>query len=139
MRQTLFTVRAASFGGGAPLPANTFTAGWTDTLVGNANGALIVDGVAIAATDEILVAGEVAASNNGIYRCLIPGAVNLPYQLYRVLDLCSTIQLQGLGGLLVSTSAEGGTYGSKVFIMTTIANPILNTTPLTFQLYPPPP
>jgi hypothetical protein len=54
----------------AALPANTYnngTSGVGATLTANANGALSVDGVAVAVGNRILVKNEVAGANNGVY------------------------------------------------------------------------
>jgi hypothetical protein len=54
----------------AALPANTYnngTGGVGATLTANANGALSVDGVAVAVGNRILVKDEVAQANNGVY------------------------------------------------------------------------
>jgi hypothetical protein len=54
----------------AALPANTYnngTGGVGATLTANANGALSVDGVAVAVGNRILVKNEVAGANNGVY------------------------------------------------------------------------
>jgi hypothetical protein len=54
----------------AALPANTYnngTGGVGATLTANANGALSVDGVAVAVGNRILVKDEAAGANNGVY------------------------------------------------------------------------
>jgi hypothetical protein len=54
------------------LPANTYangTSGVGATLTANANGALTVDGYAVAAGDRVLVKDEAVGANNGLY-CL---------------------------------------------------------------------
>ena len=54
----------------AALPANTYnngTSGVGATLTANANGALSVDGVAVAVGNRILVKNEAAGANNGVY------------------------------------------------------------------------
>jgi hypothetical protein len=54
----------------AALPANTYTNGTSGvgaTLTANANGALSVDGVAVAVGNRILVKNEAAGANNGVY------------------------------------------------------------------------
>jgi hypothetical protein len=85
----------------AALPANTYnngTGGVGATLTANANGALSVDGVAVAVGNRILVKNEAAGANNGVYTVTDtgssggpgpgPGGSN-PYILTRATDFDS--------------------------------------------------
>jgi hypothetical protein len=80
----------------AALPANTYangTAGVGATLTGNSNGALSVDGVAVAVGDRILVWQEAAASHNGIYTVTATGGASAVYVLTRATDFNSSITI----------------------------------------------
>ena len=71
------------------LPANIYnngTSGVGATLTAVVNGALSVDGVAVAATQRILVKNEVAQANNGVYTVTQAGSGILPYILTRASD-----------------------------------------------------
>jgi hypothetical protein len=73
----------------AALPANTYNNGASGvgaTLTANANGALTVDGVAVAATNRILVKNEVTGANNGVYVVTQTGSAGAPYILTRAAD-----------------------------------------------------
>jgi hypothetical protein len=76
----------------AALPANTYnngTSGVGATLTANANGALSVDGVAVVATNRILVKNEVTQANNGVYTVTQVGDGSTPYILTRATDFDS--------------------------------------------------
>ena len=71
------------------LPANIYNNGSSGvgaTLTAVVNGALSVDGVAVAATQRILVKNEVAQANNGVYTVTQAGSGILPYILTRASD-----------------------------------------------------
>jgi len=73
----------------AALPANVYNNGASGvgaTLTAVANGALSVDGVAVAATQRILVKNEVTGANNGVYTVTQAGTSLLPYILTRATD-----------------------------------------------------
>ena len=76
----------------AALPANTYnngTSGVGATLTANANGALSVDGVAVVATNRVLVKNEVTQANNGVYTVTQVGDGSTPYILTRATDFDS--------------------------------------------------
>ena len=71
------------------LAANTYNNGASGvgaTLTANANGALSVDGVAVAATNRILVKNEATQANNGVYTVTQAGSAGAPYILTRASD-----------------------------------------------------
>ena len=73
----------------AALPTNVYNNGASGvgaTLTAVANGALSVDGVAVAATQRILVKNEVTGANNGVYTVTQAGTSLLPYILTRATD-----------------------------------------------------
>jgi hypothetical protein len=104
-----------------PLPAysrvgNVYTA--------TANGALTVDGVAVALSDVILADSEALGQHNGPLLVSNPGSVGAPFVLTRTSDPITT-------GMLV-TITEGATKAKKVAILTTSGAIVVNTTPLVF-------
>ena len=73
----------------AALPTNVYNNGASGvgaTLTAVANGALSVDGVAVAATQRILVKNQVTSANNGVYTVTQAGTSLLPYILTRATD-----------------------------------------------------
>ena len=71
----------------AALPAYTQAGtGVGATLTATANGALSVDGIAVAASDRILVKNGAANSDNGIYTVTTVGDGSNPYVLTRATD-----------------------------------------------------
>ena len=73
----------------AALPANTYSNGSSGvgaTLTGNVNGALSIDGVAVVATNRVLIKNEATSANNGIYIVTQVGNGSTPYILTRSTD-----------------------------------------------------
>jgi hypothetical protein len=71
------------------LAANTYNNGASGvgaTLTANANGALSVDGVAVATSNRILVKNEATQANNGVYVVTQTGSAGTPYILTRAAD-----------------------------------------------------
>lgn len=79
--------QSVRLGTAAALPANTAAGtGVGKTLTANANGALSVDGVAVASGNRILVKDEATTANNGIYTVTAAGSAGTPYVLTRATD-----------------------------------------------------
>jgi len=73
----------------AALPANTYNNGSSGvgaTLTATANGALSVDGLAVAVTNRILVKNQVNQAHNGVYTVSQTGSAGAPYILTRATD-----------------------------------------------------
>jgi hypothetical protein len=71
------------------LPANTYNNGSSGvgaTLTASANGALSVDGVAVAVANRILVKNQATQANNGVYTVTQTGSAGAPYILTRATD-----------------------------------------------------
>jgi hypothetical protein len=71
------------------LPANTYNNGASGvgaTLTASANGALSVDGVAVAVANRILVKNQATQANNGVYTVTQTGSAGAPYILTRATD-----------------------------------------------------
>lgn len=113
----------------AALDANTRTG---NVLDANGNGALTVDGVAMAVADRVLVKDEGTGANNGIYRVTDAGSAGTPWQLTRAPDFNSNTDVES--GATVFASV--GTANAGTTWQLTTANPItLNTTALTFTQF----
>jgi hypothetical protein len=77
----------------AALPACTAAgAGVGKTLTEVGNGALTVDGVAVAAADLVLVKNQVAPLDNGVYTVTAPGTAGAPFVLTRTPGFDAFIQ-----------------------------------------------
>ncbi len=122
----------------AALPANTYSNGSSGvgaTLTATANGALSVDGVAVAAGQRILVKNEATSANNGIYSVTQTGSGSAPYILTRTADADTAPQL-GPGMLVPIEAASGLTPGTAnnglVFISLGPSPFIVGTSSITF-------
>jgi hypothetical protein len=108
----------------AALPANTYangTAGVGATLTGNANGALSVDSVAVAAGDILLVKNEAAGEHNGLYVVSNAGSAGAPYVLTRHASMDSANEFSGA---FVPVGSDGTVNANTLWL----ANP---STPVT--------
>lgn len=82
----------------AALPSNTYNNGSSGvgaTLTANANGALTVDGQAVAVNDYILVKNEASQPNNGLYVVTATGGAGAPYVLTRDVFMDSANEFSG--------------------------------------------
>lgn len=127
-------VRLAS---AAALPANTYAngvAGVGATLTASANGALTMDGTAVAVGDRILVKDEAAPANNGIYIVTATGIVAVaPYILTRALDMDTPAEFNGILIFVNTGTANMGTAW-----VSTAASPFtVGTTSCTFIAFNP--
>lgn len=122
---------AARLATAAALAANTYSSG-PKTLTANANGALTVDGVAVAVDDRILVKNEVTGSHNGIYTVTATGGGGAPYVLTRATDADSSAELNN--GIII-TIQVGTANADSIWILTTDAI-TLDTTSLSFTQLP---
>ncbi len=124
----------------SPLPANTYAngaAGVGATLTGNVNGALSVDGVPSVAGQRVLIAGEAAPANNGIYTVTAAGGAGAVYVLTRAADMDTAAEF-GTGVMIPVKIATGNTAGtsndSKVFISAAASAFVVGTTAISFSL-----
>jgi hypothetical protein len=121
----------------APLPSYTAAgSGVGKTLTGTANGALIVDGVAVSVSDRILVKDEGGGTSvhNGIYVVTATGDASNPYVLTRATDFDGTP-----GGEVSSGNAvfvEGGaTNADQGYVLITDDPITVDVTALTFTQF----
>lgn len=117
----------------AALPANTPAgSGVGKTLTGNANGALTVDGVAVAVNDRILVKDEVSAQHNGIYVVTTVGDGSNPFVLTRATDADSDAEVTT--GMFCFVS-EGTVNADSGWVLVTDDPITLDTTALSFTQF----
>lgn len=112
------------------LPANTASGSKVGkTLTADANGALTVDGIAVAADDRVLVKSESTGADNGVYDVTQPGTAGTPYILTRATDFDEDVEV--FGALLVPVS-EGSANQDSVWKLTTNDPITVDTTSLSF-------
>ncbi len=100
------------------------------TLTATANGAISIDGVALALNDRVLVKDQTTGSDNGIYIVSVVGDGSNPYELTRATDADDIIT----AGMFTFTE-EGTSNADKGYILVT-NNPItVDTTSLSFSLF----
>lgn len=123
------------------LAANTYAngaAGVGATLTGNANGALVIDGQTPAVGTRLLIAGEVAPANNGIYTVTQVGSGAAVYILTRAADFDQASEF-GTGVMIPVKVATGNPAGTandgKVFISAAAAAFTIGTTSISFTSF----
>lgn len=116
----------------AALPANTYnngTAGLGATLTATSNGALTVDGYAVAIGDNILVKNEVAGANNGLYVVTAAGSAGAPYVLTRHTNVDTGGEF---GGALIAVENKGSTTANTLWMCNVSESITVGTTAVTF-------
>lgn len=116
----------------AALPACTYANGSSGvgaTLTGNANGALTVDGQAVAVGNIVLVKNQVAQAQNGPYVVTVAGSGGAAFVLTRVGDADAAAEL--VGGLTYTVD-EGTDNVDTVWLCTTDGAVTVGTTAITF-------
>lgn len=117
----------------AALPANTAAGtGVGKTLTENANGALTVDGVAVAVGNRVLVKNEATGANNGIYTVTAAGGAGAPYVLTRATDSDSNAEVTA--GLFTFV-AEGTVNADTGWVLVTNDAIVVDTTALSFSQF----
>jgi len=102
------------------------------TLTANANGALSVDGVAVAVTNRILVKNQVAGADNGVYVVTDVGSAGTPFILTRATDADTGTELNAGAAMFV----EEGTANSDTGWVLTTNDPVtVDTTSLVFAQF----
>jgi hypothetical protein len=121
----------------AALPANTYdngTSGVGATLTANANGALSIDGVAVATSDRVLVKNESTQANNGVYVVTQTGDGGTPYILTRASDM----DVAGAGEVANNAYffvTAGSTNIGSSWVLSQTAAITIGTTALPFDLF----
>ena len=118
------------------LPANTYangTSGVGATLTANANGALSIDGFAVAATGlRLLVKNEQAAANNGIYTVTTVGTASVPYVLTRASDFDTDKEVTPGAFTFIE---QGTANADSGWVLTTDGTVTIGTTALNFSQF----
>jgi len=112
----------------APLPACVAAgSGVGKTLTASGNGALSVDGAAVAAGDKLLVKDQVTTGNDGVYTVVQPGTAGTPFILIRTPGYDTTATYAGgmmLGDIVAVGQTDAaqavGTQEGKFFTLTTL-------------------
>lgn len=116
------------------LPANTYnngTSGVGATLTANANGTLSTDGVVPSVNDRVLVLGEAAPANNGIYTVTQVGDASHPYILTRGTDMDQPSEVAGAFTL----TTAGGSNAGKGYVVIGTGPWTIGTTAINFTLF----
>jgi len=113
----------------AALATNTYsngTAGVGATLTATGNGALTIDGYAVAAGDRVLVKNEAAGANNGLYIVTDPGSSGAAYVLTRDTSMNTS------GGFVGFLQVNLGTLNSQTIWLCPANAITVGTTAVTF-------
>ena len=104
------------------------------TLTYGADGALVIDGIALNADDRVLLAGQTDATQNGIYDVTEPGDSSTEAVLTRSTDFDDTAEI--LSGVRIDVNA-GTQFGNTTWKLETSGTIIIDTTALTFVMVTP--
>ena len=115
----------------AALAACTYNNG-AGTLTADANGALTVDGVAVAADDRVLVKDQAAAAQNGFYKVTATGGASAAFVLTRTPDADAASELTA--GAFTFTE-EGTANADNGYVLSTDGAVTLGTTSITFEQF----
>jgi len=85
------------------------------TIINNSNGAISIDGEALAVNDRVLVKDQSLANQNGIYKVSVQGDGSTKYQLTRADDFDSLTDIK-IGDFVFVT--HGTSNGGNGFVMT---------------------
>ena len=115
----------------AALAACTYNNG-NGTLTADANGALSVDGVAVAVNDRILVKDQAAAAQNGFYKVTATGGAGAAFVLTRTPDADAASELTA--GAFTFTE-EGTANADNGYVLSTDGAVTLGTTAINFEQF----
>jgi hypothetical protein len=118
----------------AALAANTYNNGASGvgaTLTAVANGALSIDGVAVATSDRVLIKDEAASANNGVYSVTQTGSGILPYILTRATDF-DTAAAGEIANNAYFFITAGSTLAGSAYVLSQLAAITVGTTALPF-------
>lgn len=117
----------------AALAANTAAGtGVGKTLTADANGALSVDGVAVAVGNRILVKDEATGEDNGIYVVTDAGSAGTAYVLTRATDADQNVEVTA--GMFMFV-AEGTVNADTGWVLITNDAIVVDTTSLAFSQF----
>ena len=115
----------------AALAACTYNNG-AGTLTADANGALSVDGVAVAVDDRILVKDQAAGLQNGFYKVTATGGAGAAFVLTRTPDADAASELTA--GAFTFTE-EGTANADNGYVLSTDGAVTLGTTAINFEQF----
>jgi hypothetical protein len=115
----------------AALAACTYNNG-AGTLTGDANGALTVDGIAVAVDDRVLVKNQAAAAQNGFYKVTATGGASAVFVLTRTPDADAASELTA--GAFTFTE-EGTANADNGYVLSTDGAVTLGTTSINFEQF----
>ena len=124
---------AADLATTAALPACTYSngsAGVGATLTGTANGALSVDGTAVAVADRILVKNQASLLQNGCYVVTATGGASAHFLLTRASDYDTPAEVVQGSAFPVS---DGATLSNTAWVLITGTTITIGTTPLEYE------
>jgi hypothetical protein len=105
------------------------------TLTGTANGALVIDGVAAAVGNRILVKNQVLASSNGIYVVTNAGGPSAVWSMSRSADFNGVVPSgQAINGIFTFIEL-GNTNATTGWVLSTPDPITLNSTALAFTQF----
>lgn len=116
----------------AALPACTYangTSGVGATLTGNSNGALTVDGYAVAAGDRVLVKDQAAGAQNGLYDVTQAGSAGTPFILTRNVNMDTASEFTNA---FIPVEDAGTANANSLWLCTNSADPTVGTTAVAF-------
>jgi hypothetical protein len=118
------------------LPAYTATTISTNRprLTATANGALSIDGVAVAVNDLVLVLFE-AVANCGVYQVIAAGGVSTPYQLDLAYSGAYTALVNN-SQMVVRTTDAGFAYCNREFRPGSVTSGLFVEIPGAMQIFP---
>lgn len=117
----------------AALPACTYangTSGVGATLTGNANGALTVDGYAVASGDIVLVKNQASGLQNGLYDVTQAGSGGTPFILTRNAAMDTAAEFSAA---YIVVEDAGSTNANSFWVCTNSSDPTVGTTAITFS------
>ena len=132
--QGIHTHTSARLATAAALPASTYsngTSGINATITGTSNGALSVDGVAVAVDDRILVKNQTNAFENGMYVVTATGGASAVFVLTRATDMNQDVEFPGSFEFV----EEGTANADNGYVVTTNLPITIGTTAITWTQF----
>jgi len=132
--QGIHTHTSARLATAAALPASTYSngsSGINATITGTSNGALSVDGVAVAVDDRILVKNQANAFENGMYVVTATGGASAVFVLTRATDMNQDIEFPGSFEFV----EEGTVNADNGYVVTTNLPITIGTTAITWTQF----
>ena len=115
----------------AALSACTYNNG-NGTLTADANGALSLDGVAVAVNDRILVKNQASAVQNGLYKVTATGSGGAAFVLTRTPDADAASEITGGAFVFVESGTANADNG---YVFTHDGTPTLGSTNITVSQF----